>query len=168
MKKLILLAIFFLGMIAQETFGQTRYGWANPIPDSMTWNLDQSVKEDFILSPPSGQGDIPLESSIWQKPEKDKMTVKIVAVRPADLGFGLGYDHSEFILAAKKLGYLHCPEWVPIQAYMSFGRSKGHIFFYTGEAKKYWCFGLYGYKSQDLWKRTLDGRPDSIWIFVRE
>lgn len=135
---------------------------------SMTWNLHPNKKEDItVMSPPSGV--IPTESSIWQKPEKSVVT--LVKVRPRDLGFGDGFNPNDFVVEVKqRLGYLHCPEWVPVQAYNEFGRNKSRIFFYTGQAEKYWALGENDetHRSQDLWKRTPDGKSDSIWIFMKD
>jgi hypothetical protein len=168
MRQLILLTLFAL--LPAATFGQsTRHNWAKAIPDSMVWNLGPSAKEEVLMLSPRGVGDIPSESSIWERPDEGSRTVKIAAVKPSDLGFGLGFNVQDFIIEVKKrFGYIHCPQWVPVQAYITYGRSKSHLFFYTGEGEKYWCFGLSedGLRNEDLWLRKPDGRPDSIWIFV--
>ncbi len=133
---------------------------------SMTWNLHQNKKEDMMMIPPSGE--MPsAESSVWKKPEKSVLT--LVKVRPRDLGFGDGFSQTDFLVEVKRLELLHCPEWVPVQAYSEFGRNKSRIFFYTGQAEKYWALGKNDetYKTQDLWKRAPDGKSDSIWIFVK-
>lgn len=163
MKALLNISLLLLVFLTGEAFAQKE---SKVDTLSMTWNLHQNKKEDIItMSPPSAK--IPTESSIWQKPEKSVVT--IVMVRPRDLGFGDGFNQTDFLVEVKKLGYLHCPEWVPVQAYSEFGRNKSRRFFYTGQAEKYWALGKNDetYKTQDLWKRTPDGRSDSIWIFVK-
>lgn len=162
----LFLAVFsgfiFTSQVSAQYKMKERLKWNIPIPDSIVWNLS---KEEVFVGNPTGFGDIP--ESVWDKPSQ--LFALLVIVKPKDLGFGDGFEHSDFILKAKDLGYLHCPFWVPVQMYMILGNGRKRVFFYTGQANKHWCFGVNEktYRSTDLWKREPDRIADHYWVFVR-
>ena len=170
MRELKALSVYFLIMVTVTSIATSAQGvkkpvWAKHVPRNISWNLNVDTWSEVNMKGPSYIPDT--NSSIWKKP--DTLSVILVAVRPADYNFGYGYSPELFAKKMRSLGLEKCPEWVPVQAFMSFGRQGRTLFFYTGSKKdEFVCVGDNpdSYKVHDLFKKKSNGDPTSVWIFV--
>jgi hypothetical protein len=98
------------------------------LPKNVSWNLFyeswsdlQNKKERVRFAPDS--------TEVWTRP--DQISVKLLYIRPIDMGFRNDFRVAQFVskvMKEKNAG--PCPQWVPIQLFLNLD--------YTGEAV--WIF----------------------------